>query len=362
MYRRRRRVREIAFSFDSFLDVVANVCGIIIRLILVVWVGARSYNNLKPTAIASSEEEDIVAEAPAALSTDPEPPLPEDPLQEELARQRRELEQAQRQLLKQLRDYQQVEVQQKAVAQQLADVTAEHDGVLRATAALSTASEHSPDTISLTMAEVRQRSRQLLEQLQELERQPSPPRSLRYRTPISRPVHSDELYFECRYRRITPIDVTALLAEMKNNFEEKGKQLHDHWSVSDVVGPVGAFRMRYIIERERDTLDSISESSGPSNRSSYRYGLSGWQIEPAAFFRGETVEAALAEGSEFRQVVDRLDPQQTVVTLWVYPDSFALFRQLRDYLYEHDIVVAGRPLTDEMPIASSQHGTVSRGQ
>ena len=35
-----------SFSFDSFLDVVANVVGIIIRLILVVWVGARSYDSL----------------------------------------------------------------------------------------------------------------------------------------------------------------------------------------------------------------------------------------------------------------------------------------------------------------------------
>ncbi len=40
---RRRPPKEIAFSFDSFLDLVANVVGIILRLILVVWVGARSY-------------------------------------------------------------------------------------------------------------------------------------------------------------------------------------------------------------------------------------------------------------------------------------------------------------------------------
>ena len=47
MYRRRRRPeKEIAFSFDSFLDLVANVVGIIIRLILVAWVGARTYTGV----------------------------------------------------------------------------------------------------------------------------------------------------------------------------------------------------------------------------------------------------------------------------------------------------------------------------
>src|SRR5437762_13629492 len=59
MIRRRRSVREIAFSFDSFLDVVANVVGIIIRLILVAWVGARSYTTFvpPPTAVVKTRRE-----------------------------------------------------------------------------------------------------------------------------------------------------------------------------------------------------------------------------------------------------------------------------------------------------------------
>ena len=75
-----------------------------------------------------------------------------------------------------------------------------------------------------------------------------------------------------------------------------------------------------------------------------------------------TLEAALSEGSEFRQIVDGIDPQHTVVTFWVYPDSFTLYRRLRDYLYEHDVVVAGRPLPQDVPITCSRNGSVSRGQ
>jgi hypothetical protein len=48
--------------------------------------------------------------------------------------------------------------------------------------------------------------------------------------------------------------------------------------------------------------------------------------------------------------------------MWVYPDSFLLYRQLRDFMHEHDIVVAGRPLLNGMPIASSRRGSASRGQ
>src|SRR5437868_7597085 len=95
MYRRRRPLsREVAFSFDSFLDVVANVVGIILRLILVAWVGARSYKAFvaAPPAPAAAEEEAVAL-----------PPMPEDPLAQELPRRQIELEKARARLQEQAR-------------------------------------------------------------------------------------------------------------------------------------------------------------------------------------------------------------------------------------------------------------------
>ena len=91
MMRRRRPQKEIAFSFDSFLDLVANVVGIIIRLILIVWVGARSY-----TGIIKPE----VTPAPAAAAK----AAAEDPLEPELARSRQELEDFWRSKLEEVQD------------------------------------------------------------------------------------------------------------------------------------------------------------------------------------------------------------------------------------------------------------------
>src|SRR5262245_41310338 len=97
MIRRRRRSREIPFSFDSFLDVVANGVGIIIRLILVVWVGARSYGTVLPQTTAP-EPPVLVAEA------EPEPDGPDepDPLQGELTEERKQLVAAEKALREQL--------------------------------------------------------------------------------------------------------------------------------------------------------------------------------------------------------------------------------------------------------------------
>ena len=56
----------------------------------------------------------------------------------------------------------------------------------------------------------------------------------------------------------------------------------------------------------------------------------------ASFRRRPTLAEALAQA------------EAQVVTMWVYPDSFRLFRQLRDELNAHGFSVAGRPLPEGM--------------
>src|SRR5437764_1084594 len=92
MIRRRRPRREIAFSFDSFLDVVANVVGIILRLILVAWVGAQSYTAALQEA--ADEPEPVLAPLPAPLAL----PAPTSALTGVVARARADLGAAKDQL------------------------------------------------------------------------------------------------------------------------------------------------------------------------------------------------------------------------------------------------------------------------
>src|SRR4029077_8843550 len=109
----------------------------------------------------------------------------------------------------------------------------------------------------------------------------------------------------------------------KQDMEAKAKLLQTQWQVADVTHPIGPFRLRYTIERQRGTLDALTSGSGPAGGSGFRYGVRECEVEAIAAGRGETASEALAPRSQFRQIVDVLDPQQTVVTFWVYSDSFA---------------------------------------
>jgi hypothetical protein len=353
MIRHRRPQREIAFSFDSFLDLVANVVGIIIRLILIVWVGARSY-----TATLNTVESDSGIPSTAKSA-------PEDPLESELARSRRELEEAQAQLTAQLRQLRQSQEETALFAGELQQVAQGEDSLSSQMAELERkAGDHrdAPRIAALSLEELRERSAKVLQALHELQAQPSAKKALRFRTPVSQPVHSDEIMFECGNGRVTFIDLSAMLDEMKNGLDGKTQTLRRQWQVRAIAGPVGPFQMTYLLERERGPFEGMLAGTGPDPNASFRYGLSSWQVEPIALTRGESLDQAMKPGSEFRQVVDHLDARETTVTFWVYPDSFEVFRQLRDYLYRRDMIVAGRPLPQGIPISSSRQGTVSRGQ
>ena len=353
MYRKRRSPRrEIAFSFDSFLDLVANVIGIIIRLILVAWVGARAYQAALEKA-AQKEPAQTAAEGK---------PLPADPLQRELDKARQELEQARADMLEKLKTLDNVAEEKNKVRRELEQVSLAKAGLERDRLALEEAARNkTPIKADFTMSELRQRSQEIIKQIQAVEKLPTLNKTLRYHTPVSKPVHTDELMFECRRGRVTYIDLPAFMAEIQRNLQDMGQQLRSQWQVSAVAGPVGAFRLHYMVERQRDLLNSVIGGSFPTG-SGYSYGVSEWVVEPVKEIRGEPLPNALAPGSEFRRIIEAGVPQQTVVTFWVYADSFAIFRELRDFLYERGLEVAGRPMPDDAAIAANRHGTKSRGQ
>src|SRR5262245_4434057 len=353
--RRRPPPKEIVFGFDSFLDLVANVVGIIIRLILVVWVGARAYTGLAAPK-RERPPEPVVVEAPV-LSTEAE--------ESALAEARTRLDDTETALLSHLRRQNELSGQREQEGRHLAEVIARRVDLEKQAAALESQrgqAEGEKKRLELSTAQLHARADKLKADALALTADKRPARVLRYQTPVAQVVQSEELQFECRAGRIAVIDVDALLREVRQGVEARGQQLPNQGEVTGETESVGAFLLRYTVARERGLLEAAVGADTPDAHANFRYGLDGWEAVPVREKRGETVAAALRPESEFRRIIDALDPKQTAVTVWVYPDSFAAYRKLRDYCLGHDLLVAGRPLPDGYPIASSRRGTASRGQ
>jgi len=340
MLRRKARSREIPFSFDSFLDVVANVVGIIIRLILVVWVSARSYESVQKYA------------AQAAKKGDDATPAGPDKSERELEDLQARLAQALDRIGLLDRDIEEETQSQRQLHAKLAALAQRRIALV-----------HSARVVPpLDVESLHRRERILEERIATLEKLPPIRHELRYRTPVSRPVQAEEAFFECRAGRVSFIDLTALTADIRRNMDRMRSDLRDQWRVSAVTDSVGAFRLQYTLERDRGLPEAVQPAGPPDRNAGFRFSLCDWVVEPVRDDRGEDLALALGPGSEFHRIVDQLDPAQNAVTFWVYPDSFALYRTLRDVLYDRGLMVAGRPLPVGIPIMCSRQGSISRGQ
>ncbi len=177
------------------------------------------------------------------------------------------------------------------------------------------------------------------------------------KSPVARPTDESEFHFEVHHNRIAFIDLERLVDLVKTDARIKIRYSDGLRPISSTVGPVGAFSMYYeLASALPSSLQGLLEGGSSS------YNLRGWEIVPNRDFRGETIDAIQQPSSEFARAVNRLNPRTDTITLWVYPDSFPLYRQLRDLLHHRGFLVAARPLPEGMAIRGSPSGSLSAGQ
>jgi hypothetical protein len=180
--------------------------------------------------------------------------------------------------------------------------------------------------------------------------------SILSKTPVARPADGDEYHFELRRNRVTVINLAKLLEFTKADAQVRIRLAERMPAISGKVGPVGAFSLEY--ELSRALPGSVEELL---DRKTY-FNFRAWELVPEFESRGETYEATRNPLSEFARAINRIVPGHATITLWVYPDSFAIYRHIRSELVEKGYSVAGRPLPEGMTIRGSPMGTHSAAQ
>src|SRR5262249_38994368 len=158
---------------------------------------ARTYKAVVPTAPPAP-----ALLEPAAL------PAPADPLAPELERLRHELADAQEELLGRLRQREQARGEADSAARQAAALAARCRALEaeRKAQARGQPSVGAGQAEAIALAELRQRARALQAELEALRKAPPLKKALRYLTPVSRPLQTEEVVFECRAGRVTLVD------------------------------------------------------------------------------------------------------------------------------------------------------------
>ena len=323
---------------DTFLDVVANLVGILIILIMVI--GAQATD-----AMVEAEPDD--AQPPAA------PPDPEairsvvsavesdiHAIDAKLKRQELEIAYRRTERDKLLLVVMSVEQQ---FDEQRAGLDEQQQLQLQATRELLAAQAEMEDLKAQRSALEHDRpADNVIEHLP---------------TPLAKTVFGTELHFRLLAGRLTYIPWDELVAQLKEDAPRNVAKLKDAAHVTETLGPIGGFRMKYTLRR----VQQVAPAAG-SLAVQQRVELDRFTLVSVRDDLGEPLQEALSEGSEFYASLQRFDPHRTTVTVWVYPDSFDQFRMLKAELFRRGFSTAGRPLPAGHPIGGSPDGSRSASQ
>jgi hypothetical protein len=292
------------------------------------------------------------APAPAAPDPEPEPPKLD---RAAVARAEEELDAASR-------DRERAEARAAEAEKGLADAATQAAAEAKAARSLSSRVRDPSTRISQATSRggfLRAERDKLKGEITALASIPKPKaKVLSNKNPVARPSAGEEYHFEVRRNRVSYIDLERLLAMVKADAQLRIRLADGARTVESRVGPVGAFALEYSLGRSFPSgLDELMERRGRIS-----FDLRSWEIVPEFEGRGETYEATRRPISDFARAVNRLSPTRASITLWVYPDSFPLFRKLRDDLQSRGFLVAARPLPEGMAIRGSPSGSLSAGQ
>ena len=166
----------------------------------------------------------------------------------------------------------------------------------------------------------------------------------------------EEFHFELRRNRISYIDLTQLMEKTKADAQLRIRMADRYGSVASKVGPVGSFSLAYeLVPAMPNNVEEMMD-----RRNIRRFDLKGWKLVPEYDNRGETFEGTQNPISEYTRAVNRINKERATITLWVYPDSFALYRQIATtWSSPVGFSVAARPLPMGLAIRGSPMGTQS---
>jgi hypothetical protein len=363
---RRRNSDEIEFGSDSFLDIVANIVGILIILIVVAGIKASAApvtaeklaDYLRTHVKATSSEPPPQAAAqpvPQPAPSPPEPivipPSPEllkkaDALKSEIATLEADAHAATGAIEQAGHDEQ---ADEKAVADLRQAIQGE-------------AAELGNDKARLASAESQLEAKktgllQMEVDVQKAEAVKPQVTTLRHKlTPLGRDISGKELHFRLLNGRVAFLPIEELIARLRPLILRDRDRLIRNGIQRGEIGPVAGFRMEYELRARRLTAIEELRQGIP-----VAFTIASWKMIAEPDLVAETAEEATRRDGDFVRRLRDADAD-TTITFWVYPDSYALYRQLQEFAHHENFTVAARPIPFNVAIAGSPNGSRSSGQ
>ena len=362
---RRRNSDDIEFGSDSFLDIVANIVGILIILIVVAGIKAgaapvsaeRLADYLRTHVKAAPEKAAPVAQqAPLPAKAPPPEPLvipPSPALLQQAETLKAEIASLDSQSQSAAAEIEKASHDEQADAQAIGELRQAID---------AKAAELGRDKTQLATTESRLATKrtglqQLEVDVQKAEAIKPPVTTLKHKlTPLGREISGKELHFQLLNNRVAFLPIDELIQRLRPQILQVRDRLIRNGIQRGEIGPVAGFHMEYVLEaRHLSAMQELREGI------SVAINIASWKLVAEPDLETESGDEAIKPHGDFLRRLRDADAD-TMITFWVYPDSYALYRQLQEFAHNENFTVAARPLPFGVPIAGSPQGSRSSGQ
>ncbi len=336
----RNRQQDLAGGEDSLLDVIANLVGVLI--ILVAIASACSHTALIRNSEVVQESESALAAAEEELETETDRAAKVREgfldIEDRLGRIRQAT-----QMLESTRN--QLLVEQELIRRKMAEESVQSNPL---------ASE---------IVDARMNLDRMKSQLTRLEQRRSATaivdkdrkQIVHYPAPIAKTVFSDEIHFRLSGGRIEFVPLDELLDQMKARWQNELTPIQAGHLITATAGPVAGFVMEY-------SLNAQVVGSSSSGSQQVQVELQNFSVVPETSITGEPVATAVMADSRFFTRLQRLKPERTTVSIWVYPDSFAEYQLLREHLRQRGFQTAAWPIEFGQQISGGPNGMRTNAQ
>lgn len=346
----RRPIEEEDSAQDSFLDIVANLVGVII--ILVMLVGAKAtHDAFSGKEVAVPEEKVVVDNGPDEKELEAQLRAARSGVFEA----RREVEQLATRLIQIKREADDFDAERVNLAMHRSVV---EEDMARRRELLDSEHQQQYDVqkqiaeYQLTLDALTKEQLGLLtgpETVEELESVP---------TPLAREIDGNAIHLRLKKGLVSIVPFDELLDEVQNHVEDIRRRLQSSDHVVDTFGPIDGYRIRMTVSRVADPM-SIGHRAGQIMRIEYdQYA----EVLPTSEGIGQDVEQALMPGGSLYKYLQDHRRVSPSVVVWLYTDSFDDFRLLKRTLWEMGFSMATRPMVPGANIGASPHGTKAAAQ
>ena len=333
---KKHREDNTTIGEDSFLDTIANLVGILIIFIVIAGTGTRT--SALSIARQKLSENDKETENAASLASQ---------LESDLAKKTGELNEYAMELdyRKAERDatLDQINLTKLEIEQRLAQMNQQQQA----------------DT--LLLSETNQLQADLTAKLRALSDSPGEEKApiilQHLPTPMAKTVFGKEVHIMIRRQMISVVPWDALIDALKREAELAVRRSSRKTTIDGSLGPINGFTMLYRFAAKRGVI-----SNGAEVATGQVVELDRFELEPTGDLVQESLDQCFRDGGRLRVELSSHRPQDTVITAWVYEDSFETFRRLKEQLFKQGFLAAARPLVSQARIAASPQGSHSLAQ